>query len=452
MNNVIPLQPIANQMRDAISELNKEFAVVALGSSIRVVWERSNPTTGQQKRDFLSRADFGMLLMNRFSGLEQAGSAAEFFLKHPRRREYASVDFYPGKAPEGMYNLWQGFAIQAKPGNSDRFWTFVREVICSDNAAAYRFVRKWLAHMIQRPEELPETALVLRGEQGIGKNTFADTIGALVRPHYLSVVSLDQLTGQFNGHLSDKILVYANEAIWGGSKQREGALKAMITDKNLPYEYKGKDIAWMGNYKRLIVGSNEDWAVPRGVDDRRFFVLDVSNKHKGDEPYWADLKRDLESGMLAAIMDDLQTEDLSGFNPRRLPQSGAGLDMKLKSATSVERYVYELLAQEYRLGQPGVRYEPLELNPEGQYVRKDKVYESYRNYCYGAERERPEPETSFWKKVRKIFPSLRERRGTGAMDGRIREVSFLSLSDARAALARYFSQPIDWPSEPQEPR
>jgi hypothetical protein len=46
--------------------------------------------------------------------------------------------------------------------------------------------------MIQRPWELPGTAVVLRGLQGTGKNTFADILGRLVARHYGVVTSIER--------------------------------------------------------------------------------------------------------------------------------------------------------------------------------------------------------------------------------------------------------------------
>ena len=79
------------------------------------------------------------------------------------------------------------------------------------------------------------------------------------------LASLGQITGRFSGHLADKVLVHANEAIWGGNKAEEGTLKAMITDDKMAMESKGRDIVTINNYKRVIISSNEQWAVPRAL-------------------------------------------------------------------------------------------------------------------------------------------------------------------------------------------
>ena len=121
-----------------------------------------------------------------------------------------------------------------------------------------------------------------------------------------------------------------NEAIWGGDKAAEGALKAMITDTETVVECKGKDIFRVRNYKRLIMASNEQWAAPVGLDDRRYLVIDVLDTHKEDHGYFKVIDEQMRHGGYEALAYLLMSRDLSNFNPRQRPHTGAGLDMKLR--------------------------------------------------------------------------------------------------------------------------
>jgi hypothetical protein len=446
-NTNVAQLPVANQLHNLLGELNGEFAVVPIGGTVCILREITNPSNGKRQVTFLKVTDFKTLTMNRFG--DERTSAADFFLSHPNRREYRGVDFYPGQAPTGVYNLWRGFSVQPQKGNAEPFWTFVREVVCAGDAKAYTYVRKWLAHMVQRPHEIPEVALVQRGPQGTGKNFFADTVGSLVADHYMPVSNLEKITGRFNGHLAHVLLVHANEATWGGNKSAEGALKAMITDPSIAYEFKNKDVTQMRNFKRLIVSSNEDWAVPRGMDDRRFFVLDVSDRHKEDHAYFGALKEELDNGGREALMYELTNEDISDFNPRRMPANGAGLDIKLKSATSIERWLYELLNNGYHL-ELGGRWgkgQGVHFNVAGDRKSKCEIYDAYCDYCSHTERTKPEAGSQFWKKLRQILGGLREERGAENHEGhRSRMIVVPSLTHARVRFEQYVKQPsaIEW--------
>ena len=444
--------PLANRLVQLIEEMNKEFAVVSVGSSIRILRESVNPETGAIEISLLSPADFGTVTRNRIlEGMEDT-RPSNFFLEHPKRREFRKIDFFPGEAPKDVYNLWHGFSVKPIPGPTQKFWTFVQEVICAGHAQSYQFVRCWLAHLIQHPAELPGTALVLRGKQGTGKNTFADTIGKLVGQHYLTVNSLEQITGRFNGHLANKLLVHANEAIWGGNKTAEGALKAMVTDEWLATEYKGVDVTNVRNFKRLIVSSNEQWAVPRGIDDRRFVVLDVSDSQKENQAYFAAIHEELDKGGLAALLHDLQNQDLSKFNPRTMPANGAGLDMKLRSASNTIRWLYEFLDEGYFMEHKNYPSGNLALDAGGGVVGKGCVYASYQQFCHSIDHSRPEANSQFFKTLKQTISEIRDKRGTGPDGARQREIEFPSLSVARASFERSFKQPgmISW-SEHERP-
>lgn len=313
---------------DLIERMNQRFAIIGVGHQIKIL-DEGDPNDIK----LLSRPDFALQTANMASP-DKASSAASLWQKSPRRREYTGLVFSPGRDKPGYYNLWRGFSVDSQPGDCSRFWDLLQHAICAGVPALYDYVRSYCAHLVQHPWERPEVALILRGGQGTGKNTFVDTLGALVSRHFRQVNSTDQLTGRFNGHMKGVLLLHANEASWGGNKSERGKLKAMVTDATLPIEMKGHDIIDVDNYLRLIVSSNEDWPVPIDMDDRRFLVLDVSPTYQQNQVFFADLHRQMDNGGRAALMHDLMAVNLTGFAPRNKPASPFGADMKIRSADS----------------------------------------------------------------------------------------------------------------------
>lgn len=294
------IQPIAE-----IEDLNANHAVVPIGGSVVILNESWDPVFDRPEITFSNPSSFKLRYSNKliFGPRKQKPiHLGNYWLNHPNRREYRGIVFEPRGTIDGYYNLFRGFPIEPKRGKHRLFKDFVLRVICASNKPLFEYVWKWLAHLFQKPYELPETALVIRGKQGVGKNTFADAIGYLVGHHYLCLTNMNQLAGRFNSHLKDALLVFANEAVWGGEKSNEGTLKAMITDQYSPVEHKGKDIFMVKNYKHLIVGSNESWAVPMGLDDRRFVVLDVSDRYKEDQNYFKAIREELKTGGYKALI------------------------------------------------------------------------------------------------------------------------------------------------------
>ena len=155
-------------------------------------------------------------------------------------------------------------------------------------------------------------AVILHGKEGTGKGTFCDMIGRIVgKAHYKHVTNPRHLVGNFNYHLMDGLLVFADEVVYGGDRQTAGVLKALVTEKYLVCERKGIDSFMYENRLRLVVASNEDWFIPAGPESRRWLVLDVNDKYASDRRYFDALySQMLDEGGLEAMMFDLQARKI----------------------------------------------------------------------------------------------------------------------------------------------
>lgn len=438
--SVVEVAPAAaDQAQELFQKMNQRFAIVHTANGVSILDEGAGVTANGDFR-LLSKADFGTAIANVQPPIESRQTAAGWWLAHARRREYTSIVFAPDGASPSEYNIWRGFAVGAKVGDCSRFWTLVREVICAGSEELYSYVRRWLAHLVQKPGELPETALVLLGKQGTGKSFFTESIGRLVGRHYLSVTSMAQVTGRFNGHLAHVLLLNANEATWGGNKAEEGALKSMITDAWTPIEFKGKDVIKLANYKRLVVCSNNQWAVPQDADDRRFLILDVSDAHKEDVVYFGNIATQLNAGGYEALMHDLANEDLSNFDPRRLPRTAGALSIKLKSAEPIVRWLFERL-------QSGANHDRVDGDYGGTRSQNDEwhlrvptddLYASYSAFCRSQQGRAAAP-SEFSKTLRQLLPDIKDVRPT--LNGkRTRCLTFAPLEACRKSFAKYMKQ------------
>src|SRR4051794_32425817 len=123
----------------------------------------------------------------------------------------------------------------------------------------------------------------MKGGEGCGKGTLGHVLRRIAGPHGFYVSSQRGVVGNFNAHLADRLLLFADEAFFAGDKQHEGVLKALVTEKKIMIERKGIDPIQQESYLRIVMATNNDWAVPAGVEARRWFVLDVPNKKTGDK-------------------------------------------------------------------------------------------------------------------------------------------------------------------------
>jgi len=325
------------------------------------------------------------------------------WLKWAKRREYHQIVFQPRTGivarddvlPDGQaLNLYQGLSVAPVPGDCRLIRDHIMEVWCRYDRAAYDYVLGWLASMFQCPGERGHTALVLRSGEGSGKGVVIDALVRALGSHATVCTSSEELAGRWTSQLATSVLVVANESTWGGNRAEEGRLKALITDPTIKYERKYITPFALRNCVHLIVSSNADWVVPVGLDDRRFFVLDVGHTRVEQYDYFRRLARHIDDGGGAALLDYLLQYDLRDFDARIMPptQSATKLDNKLRTADTPTQWIAHVLMLGVIRG-PAERGSWIEgPNHKGELlsrgwdeqsiqIRQADVYDAYARWC-----------------------------------------------------------------------
>jgi Family of unknown function (DUF5906) len=207
-----------------------------------------------------------------------------------------------------------------------------------------------MAYCVQHPGRQAEAAVVLRGLKGTGKGMVGQMLTRIFRNHSLQITNSKHLVGNFNAHLVDALFLFLDEAYWAGDKQGEGTLKALITERTVMIEPKGVDSFQMPNRLKILMASNNDWVVPASADERRYFVLDVSDARKGDKAYFSNLAAALDGDELSAFLDYLLKVDLTKFDHRNPPHTDGLNKQKLIGGDSFVRYWHDCLAAGYLIG------------------------------------------------------------------------------------------------------
>lgn len=267
--------------------------------------------------------------------------AAGWWLQHSGRRMYETAEFRPGEeGPPKIYNLWTGFGVDPIKGENDRaFREHVFAIVCSKRRDLYKYVIRWMADAVQNPSRPGQVALVLRGEQGVGKGEFASRFAKLFGSHSRQISNSAHLIGKFNAHLGSTILLFVDEAFLSEDRKSEGVLKALITESSIMVERKGIDATEAPNALHVIMASNSDWVVPTATDDRRFCVIDVSNVRKGDRSYFARIRSSMVEGGYRNLLFRLMQVDLSIFDVFRIPVTGAKADQKRMSLSAIQSHL-----------------------------------------------------------------------------------------------------------------
>lgn len=333
----------------AIAELNAKHAIVFMQSGeVVVVTEDYDEGLGRGFLRYSSFADIHrkypepiVVGTSPTTGKPIVKKLGAWWSEHPKRRKYEGLEFRPdGPSRPGYLNLWRGFSVAPAPGDWSAFRDHIRTVICAGDARTFDYVLAWMAAAVQRPGDPAEVAIAIRGGQGAGKGVFVREFGRVFGQHFVHLDSSRHLTGQFNAHLHDAVLVFADEAAWPGDRAGASVLKRLVTEPTLAIERKGMDIVQVRNVIHLMLASNERWIVPAGLDDRRFCVLDASNGRAGDHAYFAGLVRSMREGGAAAMLHDLLALDAPVGVVRRPPKTKALLEQKILSMEPHARWWY----------------------------------------------------------------------------------------------------------------
>lgn len=335
-----------------LRRLNEKYAVILdIGGKCRIIREVWDPAMKRTRISKQSFEDFRngyrnrkVIVAHNDKGQPVEKAVGVWWVDHPQRRQYDTIVFAPGQEVEDAYNLWRGFAVDSLPGDKhESFLRHVRENVCSGNDEWYGYLLGWMARAVQHPDTPGEVAVVLRGKRGTGKSFFAKMFGRLFGRHFLQVSDSKHLVGSFNAHLRDTVLLFGDEAFFAGDKKHESVLKTLVTEEQLVIEGKGVDAEAAANFTHLVLASNEDWVVPAGLEERRFFALDMADDHMQDNAYFKAIRDELEAGGFENLLHFLRTYDLSDFEVRKAPKTQALRDQQAESLRGFEAYVFDLL-------------------------------------------------------------------------------------------------------------
>lgn len=263
--------------QDAIDEMNQKHFFVRHGADSVIGREEDDEIVFQRTGALaIEYANRRAATGTNKKGGPEVKPLFQAWLESPTRRSYRKVVFAPPPIqPDPRdYNLWKGFAVPPAPGDCSLFLWHLHHVICSGNDEHSRYLMKLLAFTVQQPGIPSEVATVLRGEPGTGKGFFVRAIGDIFGRHAVHLDKVDHLVGKFNASLSAKVVVFADEAFWAGDERDHGALKRLITEPTLMIERKGIDSIQEKNCVHLFIASNEEWAIPAMLKERRYFCVE----------------------------------------------------------------------------------------------------------------------------------------------------------------------------------
>lgn len=424
----------------AIEEMNEKYAVVFMGGSSVIVSIERDPVLGGDRLVISRPQDLKLQYANRryIVGYTKKGhpiykDLGSAWIGDLRRRTFDGIGLYPnGNCPPNILNQWRGYGVEPKVGDWSTIETHLLEVICSANQDHYTWLIGWMAYAVQHPERQAEVAVVLRGKKGTGKGQFGRLCMKLFCHHALQITNSRYLTGHFNSHLANVVFLFVDEALFAGDKASESVLKGLITEDRLVIEPKGVNAFQMPNRLTILMASNADRVVPASADERRYFVLDVSDHRRSDRVYFDSLATAIEGDELPALLDYLLTYDLTDWDQRYVPHTAA-LDMqKLLGDNTVMQFWYDCLSTGELIGVDG-------LAGQGGWpssVPVQSLHRAYQTFTRDHGDRHPVRIQQMARKLGALSPGGKLGKARPSSENRLRHYKLASLADHRAAFLK----------------
>lgn len=338
-----------HEKKGPLERMNDKYWAVMEGGQFKVMWEVEDPSTAIPEKKVPARKmwvraklwDFKNMLANRKVQREdKAVPLSDAWIEWGGRRSADGVVFDPEHDHKGFLNLWTGWGTDPRKGEWSLLNELLFEVLCDGEDDVYKYVMDWAAYMVQHPGRPAEVAICFQGGKGTGKGTWGRALASLAGKHGMQITSSEQLTGRFNDHLRDVILLFADEALKPYDKDGESRLKGLITEPRLAYEGKGRDVISAKNMLHIVMASNEDWFIPAGLDgERRFMLSRTNNKRIGQHKWFEKLHDQLDRGGLSALLWDLLHRDIGNWSPRQqVPATSGLIEQKIRNLGPVEQW------------------------------------------------------------------------------------------------------------------
>lgn len=312
----------------------------------------------------------------------------------------SEVGFDPTERDKNIRcNLWGGWPTVPKPGQCDLLLDLLRR-LCSgeeknNSDEVYQWVLKWLAYPIQHHGAKMRTSLIFHGPQGVGKNLFFESYGAIFGK-YFRVIGQSEVDDKFNDWASGKLCMLADEVV---ARQElfhiKNKIKALITGETIRINPKNVAAHDERNHVNIIFCSNETQPLVLENDDRRFMVIWTPEKMGAN--VYADIAEEARTGGVEALHHYLLNLDMGEFNEHsKPPMTRAKQDLIDINLDSVQRFIVDWLN-----GDLGLPVLP---------CASSDCYRAYLNWCKKNGVTRPRELSQFAGNVAKMTGWAKERK------------------------------------------
>jgi len=442
--------------KSPLESVQERFSLINISAEIRIVdnQEVSDVMAGKKNDISLYKRTEGQLLIRQFiETLPMATKPKEIidqFLVSPSTHVYDQIAFSPLKTPSTTLNYWRGPTVTPNPGDWSVLRDFLYEVICDEDLTLYHYLLRYIAHMLQKPEEKSSIAIVMLSRSGCGKGTFFQLLSTIWSKSALEVSDINQVIGTFNAVLEKNYVVMMDEALFKGDKASMERLKSMISEPTIHVEQKYQPARNIYSYHRFFAASNSEHFANIPIDDRRFVFIRVSDRKQQDLIYFDIVHKAINNpDVIAAFVNDLLSIDLSNFQVRQRPLTYEHLNQRIQSLNGFERFWFEVL-ETGKFRTKSTYGTSLDIDWEDPiFISTQNILDGYSHYDKQANRYVPLQTQKIASSLMKICPSALSDRTKNLSGKQERGYRLPSIFVARIEFEDFIKSPIAWNNQGQ---
>lgn len=219
------------------------------------------------------------------------------------------------------------------------------------NKDVYKVLLYFFRGVLKHPHTLPnrENAIVLIGDQGIGKDIILDFISWFVMGKWnvCRLTGIEEATGKFNSQLQGKSLCVVNEMASTKEEFRSNfdKIKPNITNVDIGINSKGINRYEIENISSWIFMSNHEDVMYMEKGDRRYTCLRASLKYKNNLAHFKSIiakcfNQECGDHFYTYLMN-LKDEDI--MEPQLLGTTAFKEELKEMSMSPPERFCSEMM-------------------------------------------------------------------------------------------------------------
>jgi hypothetical protein len=322
-----------------VETYNESFSVIRMDGRVFVTAKTKNQLTFMPVGEFKKWRCNDLLTIG-----DEEIPKASIWLKSQNRKEFENTTFDPSgkESTDTELNLWQGWAVAPIGGDCSAWCDVFKTVLCGGNEEKYKLGLAWFADIIQDPSNKPGTALVFVSDEGAVKSVFLEYFAKILGFSFLSISDQENITGKFNDHLKNMLLIQSEEAIYAPEKKHRSVLRSLITDRYFMAMKKFGMPEQARSYARIIFTSNDPQAAPIARTDRRYIVFDASGRKMDGalkDRFFAEMKAQGPQALLHFLQNYAYEKDMIRTNIKDKEHEA----MKIQNFNETQEWWHQIL-------------------------------------------------------------------------------------------------------------